>query len=803
MASSELSTSFRQSQSRLSGAAGSRPTSPALPVAVDVVEDKIDSRGRLPSRSAASPRPDPSRALTSPILPSTKELSRVSMGTSEESASTGGQTPKRGRTRTVAPVIGRAWQTQDSVPPQAASRDDSLSFQTDALNLAVLEAEDLGVGVGGHKLGVRQPERQVLTPCASPPKRSIHAMVLPISISTGEPVSHGEEALTRRSASPRDSPVRGSVETTGSVLSLEAVEDVFQSKPVAASSGENDPPDDHDNNHNQDVESIEAALTDAMETSLELPSIDDEAELDAGRYDTIRSTGKRKNQEEPAVYPEKKGKVAGIVARFEQSGTVKSRPSIFDRSKTDGERYRRPMSMIIQDSASPIAISANVQASAEMVTCRPSKDWSRAQTVRGEVSLQKRPSIDNLIKDLEPIGDATASMPNTWKSRGRLPRRGTTPSMIRALEQKDPADQKARPSLVKQVTEVILSPRKNTLSSRDGDEPGAQSARLTETEALRTASISLKRIQDDDLERVMHAYQTRSRSHSPASQLEAAYRANEASGTTASNGMSWDTLHRQNVMERARNAGSEWLRGRGRAGTLNSVWPNALKASQPPVTPVSGRPASLNRSVSYTGNTPQHSRRLGPYTADDRRQSAGEATLMHTRWDGTRTPITERDHPTHYAALQEHRLVRQKSKSSLSAVNRSPTPDLRAPGKDYEAEHTTTAPVAPPVSIERWRQQLHQAGGRNLPQVKSTSQYSPSEGSRPAYRHSRTLPLPLDTAILSRSPTLSRSNHSQDSHLPLSACSGTSFDVKTAYDIVKAERGLVSFDQIPGLNDGE
>lgn len=378
------------------------------------------------------------------------------------------------------------------------------------------------------------------------------------------------------------------------------------------------------------------------------------------------------------------------------------------------------------------------------------------------------------------------------------------PSVIQALDRKDPADQKARPSLVKQVTEVILTPIGN-IAAPDGDDPGATAARLTETEALRTASISLKRIQDDDLERSMHAYQTRSRSHSPASHLEAAYRASEAAATTASNGLSWDTLHRQNVMERARHVGNEWFRGRNRAGTLGSVWPNASKDLPPGTIPPIARPGLLNRSVSYTGKSTQRSGRDSSSTpSTDRRPSGGETILMHTRWDGTKTPITERDHPTHYAALQEHRLVRQKSKQNLPLKRTSDsTSDHRSSGKDQDVPAVSLASILPPVSIERWRQQLHQADGRTLPQVKSTGQRSPREGPRPVYRHARTLPLPLDTSNLSRSPTLSRSNTSQDSHIPLSACSGASFDVKTAYDRVKTERGLVSFDQIPGLNDAD
>lgn len=734
---------------------------------------RVEPKRRVSTRSVVSPRPDPSRALTSPTLPSTKQLSEANSENKEENGSPI-QSPRRGRTRTVAPIVGRGWQTQESLPLSIAP------------------------------LGVRQPERQILTPCASPPKRSIHTMVSPIAIGSRASV----DEFRRKSASPRDAlretSVRGSA-------SLEAAEDVFASRPIEVCAARDDQKEEDTSDdgcsHDLEVESIEAALTDAMETSLELPDIEDDVGPEVDRYDTIRSSGKRKNQEEPEMYPEKKGKVAALVARLEEPATARSRPTILGRNKTDGLGYRRPMSMIIQDSPCTIALSDNVQAEGELAMNRPPK-WTRSQTMRADERLQKRPSIDNLIKGLKPIEDPIAAVADaqTWKARGRMPRRGTMPSMIRALEQRDPAEQKARPSLVKQVTEVVLSPR-STTPVPGANQEDVPSARLTESEALRTASISLKRIQDDDMERTMYAYQTRSRSHSPASHLEATYRASEENKTSATNGVSWDTPRRQNVMDRARHVGSEWLRSsRSRAGTLGSVWPNIPKASPSP-TPPTSRPGILNRSASYAGNTPQPPRRRGSAASQGyRSDNAEEPTVMHTRWDGTKTPITERDHPTHYAALQEHRLVRQKSRQSL-AGRRTPVSSYNALGSARDQDATqlvsVSSSVAPPVSIERWRQQLHQADGRALPHVSSNVQKSPREGPRPVYRHASTLPLPLDTNILSRSPTLSRSNTSQDSHMPLSACSGTSFDVKTAYDKAKAERGLVSFDQIPGLNDGE
>jgi hypothetical protein len=181
--------------------------------------------------------------------------------------------------------------------------------------------------------------------------------------------------------------------------------------------------------------------------------------------------------------------------------------------------------------------------------------------------------------------------------------------------------------------------------------------------------------------------------------------------------------------------------------------------------------------------------------------------MMHTRWDGTKTPITEKDHPAHYAALKEHRLVRQRSKQSLSddqPGSHSPSQSSAfAKNQDVGRVHSSNA--APPVSIERWRQHLSQASGAHMPPIKTQKgTMSPGgERQRPDFRHARTLPLPLDTTCLSRSPTLTISGHSQDGNLPMSACSGSSFNAVKAYDQVKSETGLISFDHIPGLNGSE
>jgi hypothetical protein len=309
------------------------------------------------------------------------------------------------------------------------------------------------------------------------------------------------------------------------------------------------------------------------------------------------------------------------------------------------------------------------------------------------------------------------------------------------------------------------------------------------------------------MERVMHAYQTRSRSHSPASQLEAAYRASEASATIASNGTSWETLHRRNVMERARNVGNEWMKGKDRDGTSTVLWAGGGHGH--PRSPISPgiRPGHPHRSVSYATGSPSQNvnHQIETGLQATRRQSGGEITMMHTRWDGTKTPITEKDHPAHYAALKEHRLVRQKSRQSLVDGHETHS----EVGGSARTPDSNRAATVPPVSIERWREHLHQAGGARMPPIRSHVRSSSPAGAavgerpRPVYRHAKTLPLPLDPVGLARSPTFTGSGDGQDETLALTGCSGSSFDVKTAYDQVKSEKGLVSFDQVLGLNDEE
>jgi len=752
-------------------------------------------------RTTASPRPELPRSITSPATVSSAGdlLSRVTTQTSVDSitttSTTGTRSPRRGRTRTVVPIVNRGWDLDVERLPQGLAQSASVIIDLSS-PVSRPFAEDLGIGVGGHKLGIRQPERQLPTPCASPPKRAVYPAPIPIP----SRYASQEEKRASFGASPRDIDTLTRTERMSlSRSSLDVVENQVPQSTVLNTAVEEKP--DHD------IETIEEALTDAMETSLELLAIE---EPDAYPFepihldDTVRSKGKRKNQadEHQTGYPEKKGKTADIARKTLPEDFQRGR----DRAPVDspgsrGEKpLRRPLSLTAhRDSTSTVAISANVHASAEIVS-RPLSQ----HTVYSPVAIRRRPSLDHLINALEMVADArTVSAPA--EPRSKVDRRRTMPSVIRALGVEDGFERKARPTLVKQATEVIMVAQ-NTVAT--GDISVGTAMQPPDAPPIsRTASISLKRIQDNDMERVMHAYQTCSRSHSPASQLEAAYRAHEASNADDTNGSSWETLHRRNVLDRARNVGADWMKGKDRAGTLTSLWPGT-KGSLGSPSMSTGRPGLLNRSVSYAPDSPSRSKAQAESCLKAaRRQSGGEITMMHTRWDGTKTPITEKDHPAHWAALKEHRLVRQRSKQSLSdeqPSSQSPSQSSAfAKNQDLGRVHNSNA--APPVSIDRWRQHLSQANGAHMPPIKiQHGAMSPGEGrQRPDYRHARTLPLPLDTACLSRSPTLTISGHSQDGNLPTSACSVSSFNAVKAYDQVKSETGLISFDLIPGLNGSE
>jgi hypothetical protein len=733
---------------------------------------------------------------------------------------------KRGRTRTVVPIIaGQDWVVPFARP--VAGGRIKLGLEKDRALLS------------GKILGIREPERKAKTP----------------ELGTSGPISGAEKGLGFRIglSSGREGEWQGRIASPrGTPRAIRSVSPILPSAPDSANDHEDmklgigswdkvegeielpmqTPHEDHqqsvpdlskdtesETEREQEIRGIEEELCDAMENSLELGMTEDEVERvlcdpeDLGdRSETIRIKGKRKGavegEEEGRGYPDKKGKLIGLDMDMgsnadeneDMDRTVRGR-AVNTISVRQEKKYRRPISFIKRDSSLALPSSANIYAEATIIS-RPVMRESNSQTIHSESPLKKRPSIDHLIKGLEPIDPGPTPSNRFWTKRERPERRGTLPTVLRAPTPQSRSEQKARPSLVKQITDVLLSPKNGTISLDENSEP-----EWTEAERNKTACISLKRIQDDDMERIMHSYQTQSRSHSPASQLEAIYKAERAqNGTIDSQGMSWETLHKRNVMDRARCVGNEWMK----AGNRKSI--DTLPRSPVKPSDSSDRPRGhlRERSISYA--VPSPTKKMFSAQSNEkmiRRQSDGEHTLMHTRWDGSKTPLNEQDHPAHYAALLEHRLKRQRSKQSLKAARNSTisTQDVFGMDKDRETEsdrYTPSSMGAPPVAIERWRSQLgHVSGSRNPYTRSSTRQPPPGpDSSRSHHRQNKTQPLSLDLTY-SRPSSYPRSCHSQESCIPQSACSVSSFDAKTAYDQVKTEAGYVSFDQILGLKQDE
>lgn len=660
------------------------------------------------------------------------------------------------------------------------------------------------LGLGGHRLGFRQPERQTITPCGSPPRKTHAALhALPIPIQAGTISDTWLDSSTKRSASPRGDPDQEQGQQDAVVRDDVSFDAVDQSLlPVTSHSASLD--QEQDQPEKAEVDNIEDALTDAMETSIEWFT------PPAGQRKLLEHStsfnGKRKTQEDWGSYPEKKGKPLS-----EQDSPVQ-------QGSAQGSTFKASVALGGHASAPILSRTTSVATTVQTI-----------HTPLPTFAHQKTPSIDVLVNALEQIEASPTPHTRFWGAkREKGSRRGTVSSVAEAARPGSPIltpDPKASASLAKQNIDVISTISRPCL---DDDHPDHSTTSLTlasrggdEEHPSKTCSVSLKRIQDDDMERTIHAYQTQSRSHSPASQLEAAYR---STGTMASNGMSWETLHRRNVLELAKTMGKGWLRGpsRHRRGSV---------ISQPPPLPTS--PSRTSAAV------PKHLSR---------------ASFAHT--DATR-PVRDPRRSISYAAAQsptQHVISQENSNQPAGPRRRQSGSDallLMQPTRHDESgwrhyafdyirnkafkHQPPPAPDAsldppipspdslPPVSIERWRQQLVQATSEpdGMTHKKSRSGSS-SRFTRPEYKHADTVPLLLHSAgpehrtaivhpgkqqqprgspgLRSATSPYARSEHDSEM-VPFSACSAsTGFDVESAYDLLKTEPGLVSFDRIAGLS---
>lgn len=359
--------------------------------------------------------------------------------------------------------------------------------------------------------------------------------------------------------------------------------------------------------------------------------------------------------------------------------------------------------------------------------------------------LVKRPSMDEMMRTIQPCLSGPAMI-----STKRLDKQSSSsgiPVLSSSFESRPIAnpmsslDQKSSPTLVRQKTNILARPLAVTENAALAtNAPPAQKRHPADSK--RSASMTLKRIQDNDIESMMSldssSGSARTRGSSKSSQRPHS-RVCSKSGITHSTGLFQET--------------ERHLR-----------------------TPVSshGPPsASLrNRTVSPL----MAGREKGIYTSAT--AAKPDTARMYTRWDGTRTPITESNHPVHWAFLQRQHIKQSKSKQNLreSSDNMSRQEDLKGLlAAGTPTDESSISPVFLPTAVIR------------------ESDVSPV---RPPLKSAQTFPVPI-----SSSPFRPR-GHAQLSSGPMSpsrSLLSTSFDSKVAYEGLKAKAGLVSFDNIVGL----
>ncbi|KAJ9125468.1 hypothetical protein QFC22_000429 [Naganishia vaughanmartiniae] len=378
------------------------------------------------------------------------------------------------------------------------------------------------------------------------------------------------------------------------------------------------------------------------------------------------------------------------------------------------------------------------------------------------------------------------------------------PKPVRALSQK------SCPTIVKHVANIFApSSPASSQAELTTKVDGPKRPEFSMSSApRRTASISLKRIQDQDLEHIMGS--SIGRIPSPISSPRTGNTVLDTDATSQAD------LVEQRVLPVSespdvlvhRNGPLHWLR---QAMPLRKT---AL--SDAPVPSQAGRLVSPQplRAVSHilftgapqnvNGGSPNKGFLKRSRTASSATEG-GDQKRHYTRWDGVETPITREDHPVHWAMLQrnhQHTVRKQGSKQSLkqaiigpgphSPVCKSPEHRPNTSRGYYSHDHLDT--------LDK------DATTRPLRVVSLTSLAGPavSTPTRPASHRHKSTPMPMAarTSAATSPADFLRSSLSHESLLTASQASiAGSFDSKLAYSACKGQVGYVNFDKVLGLDN--
>ena len=410
------------------------------------------------------------------------------------------------------------------------------------------------------------------------------------------------------------------------------------------------------------------------------------------------------------------------------------------------------------------------------------------------------PTVDGVHK--ERLG----SFPKSGANKDSNIRAATTvslpilpPKPVRALSEK------TCPTVMKNMVFAPASPVGTTVELADLDSTMVRSGSSPQM-PRRSASISLKRIQDQDLETIMGSTTikmpspTASRSSllnqdSDSPHYEEADPGREDSLLADRHSSSHGPFHwLREVVPKSVEAVPKArtlikLGGSKSSHAVRAVSHHTVTGTSDADLPVEGS-GSFGRTVLKRNRTAS--------TA----MEGGDQKRHYTRWDGVESRITEEDHPFHWAVLQrKYELRRQSSKQSLGHGLSVPS----HPPKSINKKDITSSNVRATSAASRQRDTPSR-----VVSLTSLAHEAVSSLARPVSHRHKSAPLQVPSykhiGNVPRNFLLGDNLRSSVSYEVLPYADGlvslaASFDSKSAYKACKKEEGYVDFDKVLGLDN--
>jgi hypothetical protein len=466
----------------------------------------------------------------------------------------------------------------------------------------------------------------------------------------------------------------------------------------------------------------------------------------------------------------------------------------------------------VRSPASPRVTSTSVSSPVSTRSTRT------ARKPTGERSLSPRaqtltPVVDAAagVVDGNPRSDGTSNRATKDKSNvcGTPTSFAPTvvpPKPVRALSEK------SCPTVMKHTGNVFApaSPVTSTVELADVDSSAVSSASNLQM-PRRTASISLKRIQDQDLETIMGSSTIKMPSpitsrfslpHQESDSLH--YEESEPAEGDLVKAARHSTDHGpfhwlREVVPKSKDA---LPRARTLLKLASPKSPRPVRAASHQILTGTSDAQDLDGESSSFGRAVLKRSRTAS-TATER----GDQKRLYTRWDGVQGQITEEDHPVHWAILQrKHELRKQGSRQSLKfgVLPRAHSPMSLRKGAKHPAISSKGSQPASPTSNSP-------ATPSRVVSLTSLAHQAVSSLTRPISHRHMSAPLRVPSSKSTgniHQELLGDKLRSSVSYEVLSQANGltslsTSFDSKMAYKACKKEEGYVDFDKVLGLDNHE